>query len=223
MLGDLGKLNDLLSVAKQYLITDQGWNLLDFISQMRGLSLGNVTFRTLPEVAPITIDGQDANEINVPQIQQIDPAGVLPGPGRLLLGLRGPSAQDTAANSQVTVDVYNGGNTPGLAAQVSAALVKEGYTAGKVGNTSPLTTTEVLYGTGASANAAKIASMFSVTASASSTLAAGQVEVLLGADATLPSGAASSSPSPSSSPTSVPSTAPGAGAVSAKNGIPCVD
>ena len=64
VLGDLGKLNDLLSVAKQYLITDSGWNLLDFISQMRGLSLGNVTFRTLPEVAPITIDGQDANEIN---------------------------------------------------------------------------------------------------------------------------------------------------------------
>jgi hypothetical protein len=136
-----------------------------------------------------------------------------------------PSAQDTAGNSQVTVDVYNGGNTPGLAGQVSALLVKEGYTAGKVANTSPLTTTEVLYGTGASANAAKIASMFSVTASASSTLAAGQVEVLLGADATLPSGAASSSPSPSSSPTSTSTstTAPGAGAVSAKNGIPCVD
>ena len=139
-----------------------------------------------------------------------------------------PSAQDTAANSQVTVDVYNGGNTPGLAAQVSAALVKDGYTAGKVGNTSPLTTTEVLYGPGASGNAAKIASLFNVTATASSTLAANQVEVLLGADATLPSGAASSSsPSPSvSSPapsSSASSTAPGAGAVSAKNGIPCVN
>jgi hypothetical protein len=128
------------------------------------------------------------------------------------------------------VSVYNGGNTPGLAGQVSAVLVKEGYTAGKVANTSPLTTTEVLYGTGASANASKIASMFNVTASASSTLAAGQVEVLLGADATLPSGAASSSPSPSvSSPSPSPSSvspssaAPGAGAVSAKNGIPCVD
>ena len=184
MLGDLGKLNDLLSVAKQYLITDAGWNLLDFISQMRGLSLGNVTFRTLPEVAPITIDGQDANQINVPQIQQIVQQAFYPAPAASASAR--PSAQDTAANSQVTVDVYNGGNTPGLAAQVSAALVKEGYTAGKVGNTSPLTTTEVLYGTGASANAAKIASMFNVTASASSTLAAGQVEVLLGADATLP-------------------------------------
>ena len=223
MLGDLGKLNDLLNVAKLYLITDQGWNLLDFISQMRGLSLGNVSFRTLPEVAPITIDGQDANEINVPQIQQMVQEAFYPAPAASSSASAGPSAQDTAGNSQVTVDVYNGGNTPGLAAQVSAALVKEGYTAGKVGNTSPLTTTEVLYGAGVSANAAKIASMFNVTASASSTLAAGQVEVLLGAGATLPSAAASSSPSPSSSPTSVPATAPGAGTVNAKNGIPCVN
>ncbi len=90
VLGDLGKLNGLLSVAKQYLITDSGWNLLDFISQMRGLSLGNVTFRTLPEVAPITIDGQDANEINVPQIQQIIQQAFYPAPRRLVLGLRAP-------------------------------------------------------------------------------------------------------------------------------------
>lgn len=224
VLGDLTKLNDLLSVAKQYLITDQGWNLLDFISQMRGLSLGNVTFHTLPEVAPITIDGQDANEIDVPQIQQMIQQAFYPAPRASGSASARPSAQDTAANSQVTVDVYNGGNTPGLAGQVSAALVKDGYTAGKVANYSPLTTTEVLYGAGASANASQIASMFSVTASASSTLAPGHVEVLLGADATLPSSAASSSPSPSvSSPSPVSSTAPGAGAVSAKNGIPCVN
>ena len=221
VLGDLSKLNDLLSVAKQYLITDSGWNLLDFISQMRGLSLGNVTFRTLPEVAPITIDGQDANQIDVPQIQQMIQQAFYPAPKPAASS--SPSAQDTAANSQITVDVYNGGNTPGLAAQVSAALVKDGYTAGKVTNTTPLTTTEVLYGTGAGANAAKIASMFSVTASASSTVAAGHVEVLLGADATLPASAASSSPSPSTSSASPSSTAPGAGAVSAQNGIPCVN
>jgi hypothetical protein len=221
VLGDLSKLNDLLSVAKQYLITDAGWNLLDFISQMRGLSLGNVTFRTLPEVAPITIDGQDANQIDVPQIQQMIQQAFYPAPKQAASA--SPSAQDTAANSQITVDVYNGGNTPGLAAQVSAALVKDGYTAGKVTNTTPLTTTEVLYGTGAGANAAKIASMFSVTASASSTVAAGHVEVLLGADATVPASAASSSPSPSISSAPPSSTAPGAGAVSAKNGIPCVD
>ncbi|MGH3231053.1 MAG: LCP family protein [Streptosporangiaceae bacterium] len=227
VLGDLGKLNDLLSVAKLYLITDSGWNLLDFISQMRGLSLGNVTFRTLPEVAPITIDGQDANEINPVQIEQIVHQAFYPAPKPA--GSSSSSAQDTAANSQITVDVYNGGNTPGLAGDVSAALVKDGYMAGKVANApSPLTTTEVLYGTGAGANAAKIASMFSVTASASSTVAAGHVEILLGADvttlpATLPTTGASTSPTPATSSASPSSSAPGAGTVTAKNGIPCVN
>ncbi|HLK74992.1 MAG TPA: LCP family protein [Streptosporangiaceae bacterium] len=224
VLGDLGKLNALLSVASKYLITDQGWDLLEFIGQMRGLSLGNVSFRTLPEVAPITIEGQDANEINVPQIQQMIQQAFYPVPKPS--GSSRASAQNTAANSAITVDVYNGGNTPGLAKQVSDALVKDGYTAGAVGNTSALTTTEVLYGTGAAANASQIASMFNVTASASSTVAAGHVQVMLGADATVPAAGASSSPSPSpsvSSPSaSESSTAPGAGTVNAKNGIPCV-
>ena len=219
VLGDLTKLNDLLSVAKQYLITDAGWNLLDFISQMRGLSLGNVTFRTLPDVAPITIDGQDANQINVPQIQAIVQETFYPPPKPA--SSPSPTAAATAGNSNVTVDVYNGGNTPGLAGQVSAALVKDGYTAGKIGNTSPLTTTEVLYGAGTSASASTIASLFGVTAQPGSTLAAGHVEVMLGADATVPSTAAS--PSPSSSAVPIPTTGAQGGAVTAQNGIPCVN
>ena len=229
VLDDLTKLNDLLSVAKQYLITDAGWNLLDFISQMRGLSLGNVTFRTLPEVAPITIDGQDANEIDPAQIQQIIQQAFYPAPKPASSSSPTAQAQAQAGSSAVTVDVYNGGNTQGLASQVLAALVKDGYTAGQVGNTSALTTTEVLYGTGTAAYASKIASLFGVTATASPTVAAGHVQVDLGAGATLPADASSSSASPStSSPsasgsTSAPSNSPGSGAVTAQNGIPCVD
>ena len=221
VLDDLTKIQALLSVAQQYVITDSGWNLLDFVAQMRSLTSGNLTFRTLPIVGYQTIDGQDANEVNPSYIQQIVQETFYPAPASS--ASPSPSATSTAANSQVTVDVYNGGNTPGLAGGVSAALVKNGYTAGKVGNTSPLTTTEVLYGTGTSANASKIASLFNVTASASSTVAAGHVEVLLGADATLPGSAATSSPSPSSSAVPIPSTGAQGGAVSAKNGIPCVN
>jgi LCP family protein required for cell wall assembly len=238
VLDDLTKLTNLLSVAQQYLITDSGWNLLEFISQMRGLSLGNVTFRTLPDVAPITIDGQDANQINVSQIQQIVQGTFYPAPKSSSSSSpsSNPSAASTAGNSQVTVDVLNGGNTPGLAGQVSAALVKQGYQAGQVGNApSSVTTTEVLYGTGTSANASRIASSFGVTATASSTVAAGHVEIMLGADATVPSTPASSSASSSSSPsssssssssgsaTAIPTTGPAGGTVNAKNGIPCVD
>ena len=48
VLGDLTKIQSLLSVAKQYVITDSGWNLLDFVTQMRSLTSGNLTFHTLP-------------------------------------------------------------------------------------------------------------------------------------------------------------------------------
>jgi len=222
VLDDLTKLNSLLSVAQQYVITDSGWNLLDFISQMRDLTGGNLTFRTLPIVGYQTIDGQDANVVNPSYIQQIVQETFYPAPAPKASASPSPaSTASTASNSQVTVDVFNGGNTGGLAAGVSAALVKEGYTAGQIANTTALATTEVLYGAGTSANASKIASLFNVTASASSTIAAGHVEILLGADATTVPGAAS--PSPSSSAVPIPSTGAQGGAVNAKNGIPCVN
>ena len=223
MLGDLTKIQALLSVAKQYVITDSGWNLLDFVAQMRSLTSGNLTFRTLPIEGYQTIDGQAANAVNPSRIQQIVQETFYPPAASSSSSSSSPPAGADAGNSQVTVDVYNGGNIAGLAGQVRAALVKDGYTAGKIGNTPARTTTEVLYGAGASANAGQIASQFNVTATASSAVAAGHVEVLLGADAALPASGATTSASPSSSAVPVPSTGAQGGAVNAKNGIPCVD
>jgi LCP family protein required for cell wall assembly len=216
MLSDLTKIEALLSVAKQYVITDSGWNLLEFATQMRDLTSGNITFRTLPIVGYETIDGQDANEVDPTYIQQIVHETFYPPPSA-----PSPKPSGTAGAGKITVDVYNGGQTAGLAASVSAALVKEGYKAGQVGNTAPLTTTEVLYGTGGAANAKTIASLFSVTAAASATVAAGHVEILLGADASMPD--IGSSATPSSSAVPIPSTGAQGGAVGAEDGIPCVN
>jgi hypothetical protein len=123
------------------------------------------------------------------------------------------------------VDVYNAGNTPGLAKEVSDALVKDGYTQGIVQNaTTPLTTTEVLYGTGAATSAARIASLFNVTATASGNVAAGRVQVILGADASLPGSSGTASPSSTSSAVPLPTTgAQGGAVVPGKNGIACVN
>jgi LCP family protein required for cell wall assembly len=241
VLDDLTKIQALLSVAKQYVITDSGWDLLDFAAQMRSLTSGNLTFRTLPITGYEMIGGQDANAVNPAQIQQLvhetfDPApsssssssSSSPAPSS------SASAKSVAGNSNVTADVFNGGNTRGLAGEVSAALVKDGYKAGHVANTSPLSTTEVLYGTGTAVSAGQIASLFNVTAAASSSVAAGHVEVLLGADATLPASASASasagagasatdSPSAASPAAASPSTGPAGGAVNAANGIPCVN
>jgi LCP family protein required for cell wall assembly len=224
VLSDLTKINSLLSVARQYVITDSGWNLLDFATQMRSLTSGNLTFRTLPIMAYETIDGQDANQIDPALIQQLVQETFYPAPSASSSSSpqpAGATAAAKAAAAKTTVDVYNGGNTPGLAGQVSTALVKDGYQAGQIGNTSALATTEVLYGTGSAASAGKIAALFGVTATASSTVTAGHVEVMLGASATVPG--ASVSPTASSSAVPIPTTGAQGGAVNAKNGIPCVD
>jgi LCP family protein required for cell wall assembly len=226
VLDDLTKINSLLSVARQYVITDSGWDLLDFASQMRSLTSGNLTFSTLPIQGYATIDGQDANQVDPARIQQLVQETFYPAPRAAAPASSRPagtSSLSPAEAASTTVDVYNGGTTQGLAGQVSAALVKDGFMAGQIGNTSALTTTEVLYGAGSSASADKIASMFGVTATTSSTVAAGHVEVMLGANATVPHASASATPT-ASSPAAPPSTTgPQGGAVTAKNGIPCVD
>jgi hypothetical protein len=223
VLSDLTKINALLSVAKQYVITDSGWNLLDFASQMRSLTSGNLSFNTLPIVAYETIDGQDANQVNPAYIQQLVQQTFYPPEASSARASSTPSPrpESSADAAKTTVDVYNGGNTAGLAGQVSTALVKDGYRAGLVQNTSALATTEVQYGSGASASAAKIAALFHVTATVSATAAAGHVELLLGADATLAE--AAGTPTASASAVPLPTSGAQGGTVNAKNGIPCVD
>jgi hypothetical protein len=218
VLGDLGKMQSLLAVAKRYLITDAGWNLLDFAAQARSLTAGNLVFRTLPIKGYAVINGQDANVVAPAYIKQIVKSTFYGQPAP-------PHARHyrTAVSpGTTTVDVLNGGNTTGLAGRVAAALVKAGYRGGTVGNTGYRTTTAVLYGRGASANAGKLAAMFGVTAAASGSVSRGHVEILLGTSATVPRIHASSKPQ-AGSPVVVPSKGPQGGAIIAKNGIPCVN
>src|SRR5689334_11876351 len=228
VLGDLGKINSLLSVAKQYVITDSGWNLLDFATQMRSLTSGNLSFNTLPIESYITIAGQSANQVNAPYIQQLVHNTFYPAPRAASSAKPHPRSTVTVSPAQAaatTVDVFNGGSTQGLAGQVSAALVKDGFRAGQISNTAALATTQVLYGTGVAASGATIASLFGVTATASAVVAAGHIQVNLGRNASVPgaSPSASSSQAASSSPAALPTTGAQGGAVIAKNGIPCVD
>ena len=225
VLSDLGKVTALLSVAKQYVITDAGWNLLDFATQMRGLTSGNIVFRTLPIQGFATIDGQDANVVDVPGIQSIVHAAFFPAPAPRPARHRA-AARIKPSGAATTVDVLNGGPTTGLAGRISAALAKAGYRAGTVGNTAARTATSVSYGPGASANAAAIARMFGVTPVPATSLAPGEVQILLGARAGLPgalaaSAAGISAPGPAAA--VIPTAGPQGGAVVAKDGIPCVN
>jgi LCP family protein required for cell wall assembly len=230
VLGDLSKLQGLLAVGKRYVITDAGWNLLDFAIQARSLTSGNITFRTLPIKGYAKIAGQDVNLVDPAYIKKIVHAAFYPKPvprharRHRTPGTRAPAGPPPRTT---TVDVLNGGTTTGLAGSVSAALVKAGYRAGQVGNTAYRTSTAVLYGPGAAArfNAGRIAAWFGVKAAPGPSVAAGHVEILLGASATVPhitpAGGGSRSPSPRSQ--LIPTSGPQGGAVTSKNGIPCVD
>jgi LCP family protein required for cell wall assembly len=196
-LSDLSTLNSLLSSVSQYLITDSTFNLLDFATNMRALTGSNMTFTTLPiasEVTDMELNGssQDVNIIDVPYIQQLVSSTFDPQAAGSASAT--PAA---AAPSTITVSVYNGSTTPGLAASVSQGLVALGYQAGTVANSTAQSLTveagtQVFYGSGAAGNAASIASQFGTTAQSASSLPADSVEVLLGSTATsVPSGLSS--------------------------------
>jgi LCP family protein required for cell wall assembly len=242
-LTDLSQLSTLLGTADQYIITDSNWNLLDFSTQMHALTGQNLKFYTAPIAGYTTIDGQDANVIDLPAVQaEIKAKFTAPAPSSAGKPAD-KKAKKTAATppaSTVTVDAYNGGSTPGLAAAVSQALVSLGYKQGAVGDPPPGQTvtagTEVFYGAGASANAAKIAAKFGASASALASLPAGHVEVLLGTGSTVvPAGLSSSAPSTSNSGSATPTPSSTAAAnngaagsavtvgANAKYGIPCVN
>ena len=213
ILSSLSQLTSLLQSASSYVITDSGWNILDFASEMKALSGNNLTFETLPITGYATIDGEDANEIDVPAIQAevksaFTPAVTAPSDSPAASSTKSAAKKSTSVSyplSDTVVDVYNAGYTADLASEVESGLVGAGFQQGEVGDLSAQSATQVLYGSGvaAKANAAKIAGTFDVTAQASGSVAAGYVEVILGTSATLPSfsslGSSSSSDSSSSS------------------------
>jgi hypothetical protein len=237
VLSDFGQLTSLLNTAKQYLITDSTWNLLDFSPQMKALTGKNLQFYTAPIQAYATIDGQAANQIDVPTIQaDITQKFTAPvtAAKSTSTAKSGAKAAPIPPASTVTVDVYNGGVQAGLATGVSDALVAKGYKAGAVTNASAQSQvvaagTQVFYGSGTSANAAKIAGYFGATAKSLPSLPAGHVEVLLGTGSTVvPSSLAPASTTPQATPATSSAGNNGAagGALTvgaqAKYGIPCV-
>ena len=186
VLNDLSEITTLLSNAKSYLMYDSGWDLTEFAVDMRELSSSHLNFTTLPEISTnnVPIPGytglQSANYIDVPQIQQ-----------QVNTAFYGTSMIPSTASS-VTVDVYNGSGTDGLAADVSQDIAAMGYKAGAAANSSSQSQpaqdeSEVFYSPGSAteANAQVIANVMGVqSVTPLSSLPAGHVEVLLGSQVT---------------------------------------
>jgi LCP family protein required for cell wall assembly len=251
LVADLVEGNNLLNDLKTFMITSGGWNIVEFATEMQNLTGRNLVFQTLPiqtQENNVMLNGrlQDVNIVDPAYLQQWVHNLLNPAPAAPKKPVPAASAKATVSippASTVTVDVYNGGTATGLATGVSQALVSAGYKAGAINNASaqpePVqSATQVFYGTGASANAVKIAKYFGATAAVATSVAAGHVEILLGTAATtVPSAIASSgtssgatagsSASPSARATSTANDGQAGGSVTVKPnapyGIPCVD
>jgi anionic cell wall polymer biosynthesis LytR-Cps2A-Psr (LCP) family protein len=207
-LADVGKLNALMGVARNFLAVPAGWNLLEFAGEMNALTGRNLTMSTLPSTPGPNIGRIGyVNNVDVAKIQSIvaraftapSGAGLSPdGPatgaaGKATAGkgsgggtpARPPAARPAAApDSSITVDADNASGHQGLARNVLDGLVAKGYQRGAANTVTPeQSLTTVSYGPGAQANAEAIARYFgagtSVTASGS--LPARRVLVTVGA------------------------------------------
>jgi LCP family protein required for cell wall assembly len=99
ILNDVTKLQALLSVAKQYVITDAGWNLMDFAGQTQDLTSGNLVFRTLPIKGYGTLDNQSVNLVDAAKIKAIVHAAFYTAPKRRAARHRASSSPSLAIPS----------------------------------------------------------------------------------------------------------------------------
>ena len=135
---------------------------------MHALTGKNLKFYTAPIVGYATIDGQAANQIDIPTIQAVIKEKFT-APAPTPAGKAAPSRSRprrpprSRPRRRVTVDVYNGGqHAAGLATGLAGAG-REGLQGRRGHQRRPRSRrpstagTQVFYGAGASANAAKIA------------------------------------------------------------------
>ncbi|MFF2545708.1 LCP family protein [Kitasatospora sp. NPDC058063] len=233
ILNDLGQMQKLFAVVKKDVVIDNEWNILDFAQQAPNLTGGNVEFNTLPISGFRTVGGQEVNTVNPDLIRKIvrqlfnhepapaPPAAAPPGDGP---GEPAPSPSATPSTAPKAVVDVNAAAGAGAAANESRALAELGYQAGRIGDAPARTrATTVAYGSGAKADAQRLAARYGVNAFFSSAVPAGRILLTL---------AVSRTPAPTAVPSATaagdPSADPAAGlpmqgpAVKA-GGIPCVD
>ncbi|MFE4973383.1 LCP family protein [Kitasatospora sp. NPDC056651] len=237
VVGDLGKMQELMGVVQKDLVIDNEWNILDFAQQAPNLTGGNAEFRTLPVAELKRVNGQDVNIVSPPQVQKIvkqlfgyADTSPVPAPTDESAAPAAPAAPaqpattpPPAAAKPVTVDVFNASSAAGVtSASEAKALVAMGFKEGKTGPAgSKQKATTVVYGKGAKEAADQIAARYGVTATESASTAAEHVVVTLGSTFTGVAGdkpAASAPPAPD---TNVAQQGPMVDAES-DGGIPCV-
>lgn len=123
-------LNRLQDAVQRSVVLSDGWDIMDFVTQMQKLAGGNVAFATIPVLQE---DGW--SDDGMQSVVRVDPSQVqdfIAG----LLQKQDEGKTDVIAYTpaKTTADVVNDSDINGLAASVSEVLTEKGFTAGNVGN-----------------------------------------------------------------------------------------
>jgi len=174
------RLSKLLNAVSSALETDPGLDLLQFATQFKGLSAGNVRFTTTPNLGTPTITDADGNRVSIVAVD----FAALPG---FISRIVGPPSAYTSASAadpqEVGVEVRNGTGIRGLAGSQAQDLSRLGF---RIAGTSTApdhtTITTVEYPAGKESQAKAVANRLPGVAVAQSS-SVSQVTLTLGSDA----------------------------------------
>jgi LCP family protein required for cell wall assembly len=183
---DLGKQRQLVESAAESLTIDQTLDMFQLAEQMQSVTAGEIQFQTIPYIGD---DKDDAGRY----ILRLQPEDALheffaelsaePEPEPAAAAT--PEAPKTVAPAAVTVDVFNGSGTSGLAATTATALTAAGFQVGTKGNadSSDYATTEIRHAAGDEALALTLAGTIpGAVTKVSDEATTGTVHLVIGSD-----------------------------------------
>ena len=123
-------LNRLQEAVQRSVVLSDGWDIMDFITQLEKLAAGNVAFATIPVLRE---DGW--SDDGMQSVVRVDEAQVRDWVAGLLKDQdEGKTEAIAYSPDKTTASVVNDSDIGGLAASVSAVLTGQGFTPGEVGN-----------------------------------------------------------------------------------------
>lgn len=180
-LANPGRLNDLIEAIKKSVVLNQNWDIFGFAQQMKGLTGGQLEFRTIPivNIEYKTPDDGVAIQVDPKQVKDFVQGLAGPQPGEQQ---QAPPAD--SPNKATTVDVRNSSGKDGLASTVLKQFVDKGFTGGDTANATSRKKTVIWVAKGQKAAGQAVADELggNPTVQEDKSVDAGHVMVFLGSD-----------------------------------------
>ncbi|RZQ62715.1 LCP family protein [Amycolatopsis suaedae] len=220
------RIADVINAVKKSVVLSEGWDLMEFAEQMRGLTGGKVEFRTIPIVGDAKFGGADVLKIDEQQVRTFFER--MAGDGAAAPGGPQPPAAGIPGADAVTVDVINATGRSATGTEVRDLVRGKGFRDGSDTSLNRRQTTVIRYAPSEAANAELLKQALGgqYQFEPDRNVPKGHVRVLLGADYKPPAAPPASSqaaPPPSQPPAQQVTEPPAADQPITAGGVPCVN